>query len=336
METETILPWQNLIWESLLKRHSQDRLPHALLFAGADGVGKNQFARVFANYLLCHSPFGEAPCGQCRACHLIQAKSHPDLRWIEPEEIGQMIKIDQIREVVDFVNETALLGGYRIVVISPASAMNMNAANALLKSLEEPTPKTVLILICNQSVRLPATINSRCQRIIFSKPSPEAALTWLQNHAPLSKANLNDDDTLQLLLNLTEGAPLKVNELLANETLTLRKELYQALLQLSYQQADPLQLAAKWHEKEIHTILNLLQSWLRDLLRFKLSQTDESIINVDYQSAIDKLTERFTHENLLQYMDQVQQTYARMVGSLNINRQLLLEEIFIHWAKLCS
>lgn len=336
MEAETILPWQNLIWESLHKRHSQDRLPHALLFAGSDGVGKNHFAKVFANYLLCVSPVVDTPCGQCRSCHLIQAKSHPDLRLIEPEETGQMIKIDQIREIVSFVNETALLGGYRVVIISPASAMNINAANALLKSLEEPTPKTVLILICNQSMRLPATISSRCQRIIFSKPSPEAALTWLQNHAALSEANLNDDETLKLLLNLTEGAPLKVNELLANETLTLRKELYQALLQLSYQQRDPLQLASAWHEKEVQTILQLLLSWLRDLLRFKLSQSDESIMNVDYQSDIDKLTERFSHENLLQYIDQVQQTYARVLSSLNINRQLLLEEIFTHWVKLCS
>lgn len=334
MEIETILPWQHLIWESLHKRHTQDRLPHALLFAGSDGVGKNQFAKVFANYLLCQSP-SDMPCGQCRACHLIQAKSHPDFKLIEPEEAGQMIKIDQIRDVVSFVNETALLGGYRVVVINPASAMNINAANALLKSLEEPTPKTILILICNQSMRLPSTISSRCQRIIFSKPSPEAAFSWLQNQVSVAESNL-DDDTLKLLLNLTEGAPLKVNELLANDTLNLRKDLYQGLLQLSYQQRDPLQLAAAWQEKQVHTILDLLLSWLRDLLRFKLSQSDERIINIDYQIDIDKLSERLTHENLLQYMDQVQQTYARMLSSLNINRQLLLEEIFIHWVKLCS
>jgi DNA polymerase-3 subunit delta' len=328
MTIETILPWQNTLWDALLQRATQERLPHALLFIGADGVGKKQFALAFAHYLLCQSSTAGKACGCCRACHLLNAGSHPDIKLVEPEESAQVIKIDQIREIVSFINETALLGGYRVIIIHPASAMNISAANALLKSLEEPTPKALLILICNQSQRLPATISSRCQKIIFPKPTREMALSWL-------KENVNSD-ALELCLNLTENAPLKVNELLANETLTLRNNLYQALLQLSQQQADPLQLAAEWHDKEIQAVLILMLSWLRDLLRFKLTAIEKNIINIDYQAALSKLTGKITAKNLLEYLDHVQQSYARILHSLNVNRQLLIEELFIRWRQLCS
>src|SRR6185312_1535313 len=145
-----LLPWQTPIWQSLLQRQARHCLPHALVFSGVDGMGKKEFARFFASYLLCMTPTTMGPCGQCRSCHLQQAQSHPDLLWVEPEENSQIIKIDQVREVVDFVNGTAMLGGYRVIVISPASAMNMYAANALLKTLEEPTANTLFMLICNQ------------------------------------------------------------------------------------------------------------------------------------------------------------------------------------------
>src|SRR5579872_1556857 len=253
MQTETLLPWQKTIWESLLVRKNQDRLPHALLFSGVDGVGKKELAQKFANYLLCHSPQKNGACTQCRACHLQQAKSHPDFMYVMPEEKAQFIKIDQIREVVSFVNSTAMLNGYRVIVIHPADAMNIYAANALLKTLEEPTPNTLLILICHQGLRLPATITSRCQKINFSIPDREMALAWL--HSEVSNTSA---ETLSLALNLSEGAPLQARNFLMNDMLALRRDLYDGLIQLSAKTADPLQFAAKWQDKDVKMILNLL------------------------------------------------------------------------------
>lgn len=329
MNIETVLPWQKSIWHTLNKQLSQDRLPHALLFLGNEGVGKKHFAKRLAQYVLCQSPCEEVSCGKCRSCQLIAAGTHPDFMNIQPSETGQMIKIDQIREVTQFVNETALLGGYRVIMIHPASAMNISSANALLKSLEEPTPKTLFILICTPSLRLPATIISRCQRIIFPNPPREIALAWLQQQTNSSL------DSLTLLLNLTEGAPLKVLDYATNDALTVRNDLYQTLLQLSEQQADPLLVAAKWQENEASVILTLLLSWLSDLLRFKLTSVGDAIINVDYQAAICQLAVKLNQEQLLSYITHIQQVYTRILNSLNMNRQLLLEDLFIGWMKLC-
>ncbi len=328
-ENKCILPWQKTIWDSLLQRTRNNRLPHALLFSGIDGIGKKEFAQHFSNYLLCHSPDENGACGHCRSCHFIQANSHPDMMWVEPEEGAQLIKIDQIREIVNFVNGTAMLNGYRVIIINPASAMNMNAANALLKTLEEPTANTLLILICNQSLRLPATISSRCQKIIFQTPAHDVALEWLSS---VSDGNLEKQS---LALNLAQGAPLLARDFIIEDVVTLRRDLYDGLVQMSAQQMDPLSFATKWDDKDVKMLISLLMTWLQDLLRFKLAESQAMLINADYQTAIGKITAKLTSESILQYSDVIQKIYTQMSSSLNMNRQLLLNEIFIRWVKLC-
>lgn len=331
MQTETVLlPWQKPLWEALFQQKARQRLPHALLFSGIDGLGKKEFARFFASYLLCMMPQAAGPCGQCRTCRLQQAESHPDFMWVKPEENSQIIKIDQVREVVDFVNATSMLGGYRVIVISPASAMNMYAANALLKTLEEPTANTLFILICNQSLRLPATISSRCQKIIFNKPTTEEAMLWLRTQTPITELPI-----LSLTLQLAEGAPLLARDFCTEESLTLRRELYEGLLQLRLQKMDPLKLAACFEDKSVLTLLKLLSIWSRDLLRAKLVGKQVALINTDYQAAMQPIVAHLTVENVLHYCDLVQKAYATILNLLNVNRQLLLKELFIRWVTLC-
>ena len=321
-----IYPWQNIQWQQLWQTRQQHRLPHALLLMGLPGVGKKQFAQAFAHSILCVKPDAEGkPCGVCRTCYLVQAQSHPDLRMIEPEKEGQMINVDQVREVISFVNETAMQGGFRVIIIHPAAAMNMHAANALLKTLEEPTPNTLFMLIGEQHLRLPATIASRCQKIIFQKPAHDVALAWLQQTIPSPQADL--------LLNLAQGAPLKALQLNEDGTLKLREELYQGLYLLSEKKADPLQLAGQWQEENMVTIFNLLQSWLRDLLSFKLSSGQTDAINADYQKQFAELDGKISQTHLVHFIDHVQQLYAKLLRSINFNRQLLLEDIFIQWVK---
>lgn len=330
MRTEAPLPWQHKIWESLLQRKKQNRLPHALLFSGIDGSGKKTFAEHFAKYLLCINPKENNPCEECRTCRLHRAKSHPDFMQVEPEEGAQIIKIDQIREVVNLVNATSMLNGSRVILIHPASAMNTNAANALLKTLEEPTANTYLILIVNQGLRLPATISSRCQKIVFPRPERELALAWLRSEITTGSA-----EELSSALDLASGGPLLARDFLTNNTITLRRDLYDGLIQLHAEKADPVQFAAKWQDGDVKMILHLMLCWVRDLLRYKLTQSDTELNNPDYQAAIKQLTTKLTSENIVNYADMLQKMYGLILNSMNMNRQLLLKEIFIRWVKVC-
>jgi DNA polymerase-3 subunit delta' len=326
-----IFPWQQEPWRQIWVSKEKNRLAHALLLIGVDGLGKSQFARALAGAVLCSQSSDQGVrCGVCHGCCMVTAKSHPDLMIIEPEETGKKIGVDQIRDVIKNVNETTLKGGFRVIVIHPATAMNVNAANALLKTLEEPTPNTLLILVSNQGLRLPATIISRCQKVMFAKPSTADALSWL-------KPQINDDKIdLQLLLKLADGAPLKALALQKNDLLSLRRELYQEFNLLSCGQADPLQVASKCQDRDHLTVVDLLLSWLTDLIRFKLTQDPANLMNADYKAEITKMSLALLQSNLLAYVDHLQQARTDLASSINLNKQLLFENIFIRWVAYVS
>ncbi len=186
-------------WGRLLELRG--RVPHALLLHGAEGVGKLALAERFAQALLCEhvSPPGE-PCGRCDACRWFAAANHPDVRYVEPEAIahprggteesGQRqgkpsrpsreIKVDQIRALADFVHLGSHRGGVRIAILHPAEQMNPAAANALLKSLEEPPAGAIFLLVSHRPGRLPATVRSRCVAIPVPLPDAAAAHAWLE------------------------------------------------------------------------------------------------------------------------------------------------------------
>ena len=145
-----MLPWHSSIWENLTNSQQNKRLAHGLLFHGPAGIGKKRFATEFAHWLMCEQPEAEKACGICRSCQLLNAESHPDLYFIEPEEDGKAIKVDQIRELIDKLSLTGHALGYRVIIMSPADALNVNASNSLLKTLEEPPQNTVLILLSDK------------------------------------------------------------------------------------------------------------------------------------------------------------------------------------------
>lgn len=328
----SVLPWHLSQWDLLFAARQKNRLPHALLLVGQSGLGQRLFAEQLAKAVLCQTPNAHGyACQQCHACHLADAKTHPDFVVLEPEQAGSVIKIDPIRRVVNFINETPMQGGYRVVLLDPAHALNHNAANALLKTLEEPTPNVLLILISDQHTRLPMTILSRCQKCVFHKPQPELALQWLAKN--LDPDQYTHEMRVQLL-NFSEGSPLDALTWIDADIVTLRKNVYQALLSLSQGQQDPLSLAAEWHDKACLLIVSLMLSWLRDLLRCILIQEPVALVNQDYAHALVELKSRLSPENLLHYSEFVQNQYAKIQSSHNLNRQLLLEELFIRWRQL--
>ena len=178
--------WQTQAWQTLDSRVERGSLPHALLLGGAEGLGKRAFAEAFVRARLCGRPREGFACGNCRTCALLQAGTHPDRILVTLEEnpnthkLRSEIVVEQIRDLSARLAMATQLGGWQIAVIDPADAMNPASANALLKTLEEPTASSLILLIADQPWRLPATIRSRCQRVDFAFPVREEAEQWLR------------------------------------------------------------------------------------------------------------------------------------------------------------
>lgn len=328
-----IFPWQVKPWEQLCLTKQKKQLSHAYLILGPCGIGKERFAKAFASILLCpHTNVQGETCGNCHACHLVKANSHPDLIDVAPDNPGQLIKIDQIREVVHFVNETSLQSSFRVIIINRAHHMNHSAANALLKTLEEPPPKTVFILLSEHIKHMQATITSRCQRVMLHKPSQVIALDWIQSQLPGS--HTFSIEKLSVALDLAGGAPLKALSILSDDTMIHRHDLYQALAALHHDQADPLQMALLWQEKELTTFFNLIQYWLNDLLKLQMGVDIAMIINKDYYEVLKSLSSVISKQHVLRYLTIVQSRYSKIMRFLNLNKQLLLEELFVRWTTI--
>jgi DNA polymerase-3 subunit delta' len=322
-----IYPWQKQQWHQLTQARQFHRLPHALLLTGMAGVGKADFAIHLANAILCQQQTPDSqPCGICHACRLVAGRAHPNLLCVSPEKEGQAIKVDQIREVMDFANQSSLQGEYRIVIIHPADAMNISAANALLKTLEEPSSGAIIVLVSDQSERMPATILSRCQRVIFGRPDKEQALAWLAEQVKDTTMNL------ALLLSLANGAPLAARDLIQTDSLALRKIFYDGLQQLLDKQVDPIKLAGRLSDLEPLPLIDFMLTWLTDLMQLHLGDSECSrIINQDYITIMRQQQSLVTLSHCKQLLDRLLQQRAQICRGMNFNKQLMTENMLLRW-----
>lgn len=204
-----MLPWLESDCRSLGARIEGQRLGHAPLIHGPYGIGKRALGDWLARLLLCGQPGEGNACGTCQSCRLFASGAHPDLFVTEIPEDKQGIGVDQVRDLIERLQLTAALGSNRVGMIVQADAMNRNAANALLKTLEEPPPGAWLILLSEQPAQLPATIRSRCQQYPLRAPAPETIVPWLAEVCP--EASAADREAA---LQLSAGAPLAAREML--------------------------------------------------------------------------------------------------------------------------
>lgn len=314
----SILPWHNTQWESLQQRRTGQRLPHALLFTGVSGVGKYNFAKEFAHSLLCSQNL----CGICKNCQLFNAGYHPDLMIISSED-GKAIKVDAIRGIVDFVNQSAHISPYKIVIINPADKMNLNAANALLKTLEEPNKKIILILVTSRSMGLPATIRSRCQIISFPAPKREMALQWLQTQ-DVAK------NSAELLLEFAHGAPLKVINFVENDLLNFRKEIFQQFCELLNGKIALAVLSQTWQTLDASQILFHLTSWTMDLVRLQNIEK-ANLTNFDFAPQLKEIAKKYDAKYLFKLYDNLVARQNLLHGPCNLNLQLMFEDLLVDW-----
>ncbi len=343
--SSTLYAWQHGPWQQL--QQLRGRLPHAILFHGPEGIGKTAFAEHLAQSLLCQSPDSDShACGKCDPCGWFTQYSHPDYRRVRPEileedgggeseegaEAGEgkkagkstkapskEIKIDQIRALADFMNVSTHRQGMRIVLLYPAEALNTAAANALLKTLEEPPPNTLFLLVSNNLDRLLPTILSRCRKFAMAMPLQEEALAWL-------KAQGVDD--ADVWLSEQGGAPLAALASAQGDTRETMDELLRMLAKPGVDGA--LKTADKLQKAPVADLVAWLQRWLYDVFSLKLSGRIRYYPR--YRKELAALAQTADVPALLRALKSVSE--RRAVADHPLSAKLFIEDMLLEYASL--
>ena len=319
-------PWQDDLWQKLAGRTQH---AHAYLLHGPQGIGKRALAERLMALLLCQRPAAQHACGACKSCLLLQAGSHPDNFILEPEEADKAIKVDQVRELVAFVVQTAQMGGRKVVLIEPVEAMNINAANALLKSLEEPSGDTVLLLVSHQPSRLLPTIKSRCVQQACPLPSDAMSVAWLADALP----ECTEEERVELLT-LAAGSPLAAVSLQAQGVQEQRAQVVDGVKKLLKGQQSPTQLAEGWKDIPLLLLFDWFCDWSNLVLRYQLTEDESGLGLADMRKVLQYLAQKSRQSSVLAMQDWVLLQRQKVLSKANLNRVLLLEALLVQWASL--
>lgn len=335
------LDWHGSVWNGLLSAPAG--LPHALLLCGPAGIGKGQLAMALGQRLLCENPADAtaSACGQCPSCHWFQTEQHPDFRRVIPEaheetegegeaitsekkKASQSILIDQIRALYDFVFVGSHRGNRRVVVIEPAEAMNIAAANALLKMLEEPPATVYFILISNRWKQLLPTIRSRCRLIMLPRPDRDQASRWLDQQGNKQAADL---------LPVFAYAPAQALDEAGRDRLRMYKELTSAL----GDPGDPLALADRWEAQlkrkddplRMDELVTLIQKWVHDLA---VAQTSGDVRFFPASAReIAALGAKASRDGVLRFHEELFK--IRGLANHPLNPRLVLEDLAVRYLR---
>lgn len=333
-DMKQLYPWQSESWQAL--HNLRGRLPHAVLLKGAQGIGKLDLALSFSQSLLCDAPTAQGmACGSCDACRWFEQESHPDFRLVQPDALSNFdeaeekssskkpsreISVDQIRALSGFANFSAHRGGYRVVVVYPAEAMNNNAANSLLKTLEEPTDKLLFLLVTHKPQQLLPTILSRCLAFPVATPTKEAGATWLSQQGVMNPAQA---------LAQTGFAPLQALDWAeSGEGAEERAILLEAIRQPS--RLDALALAEKLQRGIPVHIIHCLQQWAHDLASAKM--TGKVRYFPEQSTLLAKLAQDVTAPSLLRFQKELQD--ARRAAFHPLNPRLFLESLLMSYRQM--
>ena len=318
-----IYPWNDSYWQHLAAYVEQERIPQALLINGVAGLGKQQLALHFAQYLVCLDRQETLFCGHCESCKLFMANTHPDFILLEPEEPGKAIGVDLIRQLIAKLTLKPQYSGYRVVLIKPAEQMNANSANAFLKCLEEPPERTVFLLLTEQMQRLPATIISRCQKLLLVSPDVESVSLWLQEQGITEQQ--------KLLLNLAQGAPLQALAYAKENLLEQRQQCFEDWQNILLCHACPISLAEKWQKLPATLLLKWLISWTEDIIKCHFVVEQNLLSNDDLAKHLYVLAKRLDLKLIFEFYNLLLKDSYRFQTQLN--KQLLFEEILITWSQ---
>lgn len=304
--------WQAGAWEGIQRMRASNRLHHALLLTGEDGCGNETFVQELAESLLCAKPddTGKA-CKQCRSCQVFAGQAHPDYLFVGLQEERQAILIEQIRELNHFLGLSRSYSKRKVAVIAPADRMNINAANSLLKSLEEPAEGSHILLLTAHPGSLLPTIRSRCQIVRLPLPASSQALDWLRGY--------NTGHAAENLLKISGGRPLAALELDDTDMLAKRTQWFQNLLQLVQGDGNIAEISARWEKFDKAILLD----WQLDglLSMAKKEKSPETEIT-GLQQSISQIAIWGIHEKLLE---------LKQLATHPLNPRLFVESMLMLW-----
>jgi DNA polymerase-3 subunit delta' len=311
------LPWLGEAQRQMLAARTADRFPQSLLILSQPGLGAESLGAWICALALCESS-AAAPCGVCGSCVLLRAGNHPDFHRVQLLDDAQQIKVDQIRELIEALSLSSYRGGRKTALVENAECLNASGANAFLKTLEEPSGDTLLILIARPSHRLPATIASRCVRLQLRPPPRDAALAWL---AARESAVAGWDAALDL----ASGAPLMALELAAADIERLETDMSDGLKRLEAGSIDVTTLADAWVKSDLSLKLIWLENWITRRIQADLAGgvSIQSAEPIRLPAALLKAKMRA----LFELLDAARE--MRRLASTGLNQQLALEALLL-------
>ncbi|NIS60955.1 MAG: DNA polymerase III subunit delta' [Proteobacteria bacterium] len=307
--------------EHLRNAMRNGRLAHAYLFLGKDGIGKKVVALNLAKALNCLRG-EEEPCDECRSCLKVNHLHHPDVLLVEPH--GQWIRIDQVRDLQRELSHRPYEGKRRVCILTSADRMRQEAANALLRILEEPPLHTVLILLAANGDFILPTITSRCQRITFNPLHPERIAGVLRSRLGLKR------EEAHMLASLADGSLGKALQMDLDFVHRTRREIIEKIIDLpSYGPEQILGLAEEMTNSSdnLPMLLTMIHTWYRDLLSYKERGSRAQLINIDLSLEIHEAAPGTDIPSLIRRMEVIQGTLWNL--DRNANRQLTLEAMLL-------
>jgi DNA polymerase III subunit delta' len=326
----------------------QDRLPHAMIFAGPSGVGKCTLALLVAQYLNCLAPAGNGACGNCSACRKIMAiiesrrlqcealkegfcgncpscrirtKRHPDVRLVEPEKTT--ISIEQVRNLIGEIAFQPLEARYRVVILDPAEQMRLEAHNSLLKTLEEPISRTIIILVTTNPYMLLETIRSRSRLLQFG----EIPQVQIEQYLVQQEGKTTEDACLAAAL--SEGSLAKALDFNTNEYKEIRRQAFHFVLLLlsrgRFAEASVVAAQVSKDKNFFQLWINSVSALLQDIYYAGLAT--ERVSQRDLLAKIEEINRKVSHSMLIRAIEGIRKLKGEL--QYNVNRQIALEAMFL-------
>lgn len=316
-------PWHLKNWDNFINARTQNHLPHAILLSGEEGIGKLALAKRMAKSLLCMNTMEDA-CNECQSCKTYTSEANPDYKQISLLEDKQQIGVDQIRALSEFLNYSRSYNTYRVVIINPVERMNINAANSLLKSLEEPTANTVIILITAQVSKLLATIKSRCQLFNVTSPSKEESISWIKQNQH-SDENSNID--VNTIYDMIGNKPLQA-QFIKQENIDSKNHFLEDLHYVITQKTSINEMAKKWDKHDLEVIIN----WqVQEIQKHIKSSVIDNSKETQSKNSSSRLAQHLsTEEQWLLYQNLLKQ---KQYIHTSVNSLMFIENMILLWSK---
>jgi len=319
-----LYPWQTAQWQHYKNARDSQHLSHALLLMGNTGIGKHHFAKLLAQSLLCEQIDTQGfACGHCKSCHVYHSHAHPDFKCVTLPDGKKQITVDTIRQLIDFLVLSRSYQGYRVVIIEHADKMNINAANSLLKALEEPAAYTVIILVVDQLSQMLPTIKSRCQTLHMESPKQKKALEWLKLQDTKSSPHI--------LLSLADNKPLLALQLDNNPELIQQRNAFSTYIVGILKNTQSITVAAKKMEKiDANQLLNWQIKWVQQLIKQRALNSDIAQTKHPVLIEMDNVMQQCQHNEALWDLYK-QLIKLKAMTDYPLNRIIFIESMLLSW-----